>query len=181
MAPQRLNRPRALSPVRGSEVPVLVSVLLLLISASIYFLYLKREVYSSESASVYVHQRTWNFLTLTGTAHLLWCYPITSLTSSSDLCFALCIHGTHVLPLSLLIYHQVVASWHTNPASFLSLLCWFLIHVGRWLLPMETQLTKLCSLLLILLKTTHPLSSEINVHVLSVYAKLPCLSNISSR
>lgn len=64
MAPQRLNRPRALSPVRGSEVPVLVSVLLLLISASIYFLYLKREVYSSESASVYVHQRTWNFLTL---------------------------------------------------------------------------------------------------------------------
>lgn len=117
---------------------------LLVVSVSIHFLDIKCWAFSSESPSVYVLQPTWNFLTL-ALAYLLWYSTETILTSNSDLCSDFCIHGTHISPLPLLIYLQVMASWQTSPAAFPPLLCWFLISVGQLLLPMKTQFTKLGS------------------------------------
>lgn len=117
---------------------------LLGVSVSIHFLDIKCWAFSSESPSAYVLQPIWNFPTL-ALAYLPWYSTETILTSTSDLCYDLCIHGTHISPLPLLIYLQVMASWHTSPAPFPPLLCWFLISAGQLLLPMKTQFTDLGS------------------------------------
>lgn len=106
--------------------------------------------WTSEAASVYVLQPYWTFLTLA------LAYTTTVLTSNSDLHFALCIQGTRVSPFPLLTYLQAMTSWHTSPAPFLPLLCWFLINVSKRLLPMETQFTKLCSKLFLYTVENHP-------------------------